>query len=83
MEVREIKLPPAVLEAMMKSQMGAERGRRALVTEALRFKQASITVAEGEKQSATYRPKASARRPSCVPKASPWPSNASSKSPEA
>ena len=50
-EVREIKPPPAVLEAMTR-QMGAERSRRALVTEAEGQKQASITVAEGEKQSA-------------------------------
>jgi regulator of protease activity HflC (stomatin/prohibitin superfamily) len=50
-EVREIKPPPAVLEAMTR-QMGAERARRALVTEAEGQKQASITVAEGEKQSA-------------------------------
>jgi regulator of protease activity HflC (stomatin/prohibitin superfamily) len=50
-EVREIKPPPAVLDAMTR-QMGAERARRALVTEAEGQKQASITVAEGEKQSA-------------------------------
>jgi regulator of protease activity HflC (stomatin/prohibitin superfamily) len=50
-EVREIKPPPAVLEAMTR-QMGAERTRRALVTEAEGQKQAAITVAEGEKQSA-------------------------------
>jgi regulator of protease activity HflC (stomatin/prohibitin superfamily) len=50
-EVREIKPPPAVLEAMTR-QMGAERSRRALVTEADGQKEASITVAEGQKQSA-------------------------------
>jgi len=50
-EVREIKPPPAVLEAMTR-QMGAERARRALVTEAEGQKQASVTVAEGQKQSA-------------------------------
>jgi regulator of protease activity HflC (stomatin/prohibitin superfamily) len=50
-EVREIKPPPAVLEAMTR-QMGAERARRALVTEAEGQKSASITVAEGQKQSA-------------------------------
>ena len=50
-EVREIKPPPAVLEAMTR-QMGAERSRRALVTEAEGQKAASITVAEGQKQSA-------------------------------
>ncbi len=50
-EVREIKPPPAVLEAMTR-QMGAERTRRALVTEAEGQKSASITVAEGQKQSA-------------------------------
>ena len=49
-EVREIKPPPAVLEAMTR-QMGAERARRALVTEAEGQKQASVTVAEGQKQS--------------------------------
>jgi len=50
-EVREIKPPPAVLEAMTR-QMGAERARRAVVTEADGQKEASITVAEGQKQSA-------------------------------
>jgi regulator of protease activity HflC (stomatin/prohibitin superfamily) len=50
-EVREIKPPPAVLEAMTR-QMGAERSRRAVVLEADGQKQASITVAEGQKQSA-------------------------------
>ncbi len=50
-EVREIKPPPAVLEAMTR-QMGAERARRALVTEAEGQKQASVTVAEGQKQAA-------------------------------
>jgi regulator of protease activity HflC (stomatin/prohibitin superfamily) len=50
-EVREIKPPPAVLDAMTR-QMGAERSRRALVTEAEGQKAASITVAEGQKQSA-------------------------------
>lgn len=50
-EVREIKPPPAVLEAMTR-QMGAERSRRAVVTEAEGQKQASVTVAEGQKQSA-------------------------------
>lgn len=50
-EVREIKPPPAVLEAMTR-QMGAERQRRAVVTEAEGQKQASITVAEGQKESA-------------------------------
>jgi regulator of protease activity HflC (stomatin/prohibitin superfamily) len=50
-EVREIKPPPAVLEAMTR-QMGAERTRRALVTEAEGQKSASITVAEGQKQAA-------------------------------
>ncbi|HTV11712.1 MAG TPA: SPFH domain-containing protein [Acidimicrobiales bacterium] len=50
-EVREIKPPPAVLEAMTR-QMGAERTRRAAVIEAEGQKSASITVAEGQKQSA-------------------------------
>jgi len=50
-EVREIKPPPAVLEAMTR-QMSAERARRAIVTEAEGQKQASVTVAEGQKQSA-------------------------------
>jgi len=53
-EVREIKPPPAVLEAMTR-QMGAERARRALVTEAEGQKQASVTVAEGQKQSAVLQ----------------------------
>jgi regulator of protease activity HflC (stomatin/prohibitin superfamily) len=50
-EVREIKPPPAVLEAMTR-QMSAERSRRAIITESEGQKQASITVAEGQKQSA-------------------------------
>jgi regulator of protease activity HflC (stomatin/prohibitin superfamily) len=50
-EVREIKPPPAVLEAMTR-QMGAERSRRAIVTEADGQKEAAITIAEGQKQSA-------------------------------
>jgi regulator of protease activity HflC (stomatin/prohibitin superfamily) len=49
-EVREIKPPPAVLEETPR-QMGAERARRAVVTEAEGQKQASITVAEAEEQS--------------------------------
>ena len=50
-EVREIKPPPAVLDAMTR-QMSAERARRAVVTEAEGQKSASVTVAEGQKQSA-------------------------------
>jgi len=50
-EVREIKPPPAVLEAMTR-QMSAERSRRAIITESEGQKQASVTVAEGQKQSA-------------------------------
>ena len=50
-EVREIKPPPAVLEAMTR-QMSAERSRRAVITESEGQKQASVTVAEGQKQSA-------------------------------
>jgi len=50
-EVREIKPPPAVLDAMTR-QMSAERTRRAQVTEAEGQKAASVTVAEGQKQSA-------------------------------
>jgi regulator of protease activity HflC (stomatin/prohibitin superfamily) len=49
-EVREIKPPPAVLEAMTR-QMSAERSRRAIITESEGQKQASVTVAEGQKQS--------------------------------
>ena len=49
-EVREIKPPPAVLEAMTR-QMSAERTRRAIITESEGQKQASVTVAEGQKQS--------------------------------
>ena len=49
-EVREIKPPPAVLEAMTR-QMSAERTRRAVITESEGQKQASVTVAEGQKQS--------------------------------
>ncbi len=57
-EVREIKPPPAVLEAMTR-QMGAERTRRALVTEA-----------EGQKRRRSPWPKVKSNRPSCKPKAS-------------
>jgi regulator of protease activity HflC (stomatin/prohibitin superfamily) len=49
-EVREIKPPPTILDAMAR-QMSAERTRRAVVTEAEGTKQAAITVAEGDKQS--------------------------------
>ena len=48
-EVREIKPPPAVLDAMTR-QMSAERTRRAVVTEAEGQKQAAILAAEGQRQ---------------------------------
>lgn len=53
-EIREIKPPKEVLDAMTR-QMSAERSRRATVTEAEGTKQAAIAVAEGEKQSAILK----------------------------
>jgi regulator of protease activity HflC (stomatin/prohibitin superfamily) len=50
-EVREVKPPAGVLDAMTR-QMSAERTRRAAITEAQGQKQASITLAEGTKQAA-------------------------------
>lgn len=50
-EIREIVPPKEVQEAMTR-QMAAERGRRAMVTEALGKREAAITVAEGSKQAA-------------------------------
>lgn len=48
-EIREIQPPRDVQDAMTR-QMGAERNRRALVTEADGKREAAIMVAEGEKQ---------------------------------
>ncbi|RLG53281.1 MAG: SPFH/Band 7/PHB domain protein [Thermoproteota archaeon] len=53
-EIREIKPPTDVQEAMIK-QMAAERTRRAMVTEAEGKKEAAIRVAEGEKQAAILK----------------------------
>src|SRR5215470_4261873 len=53
-EIREIKPPRDVQEAMNR-QMTAERERRATVTTASGQREASIAVAEGEKQAAILR----------------------------
>ncbi len=53
-EIREIKPPREVQEAMNR-QMTAERERRATVTTASGQREASIAVAEGEKQAAILR----------------------------
>lgn len=53
-EIREIKPPADVQEAMVR-QMSAERTRRATVTEADGKREASILVAEGEKKSNILR----------------------------
>ena len=53
-EIREIKPPQDVQEAMVR-QMSAERTRRATVTEADGNREASILVAEGEKKSNILR----------------------------
>jgi regulator of protease activity HflC (stomatin/prohibitin superfamily) len=48
-EIREITPPPEIQQAMTR-QMAAERGRRAMVTEADGTRDANIRVAEGRKQ---------------------------------
>jgi len=53
-EIREIKPPKDILDAMSR-QMSAERTRRALVIEAEGTKAAAITVADGEKQAAILK----------------------------
>ncbi len=53
-EIREIRPPQDVQEAMVK-QMSAERSRRAMVTEADGRREAAILVAEGEKKSTVLR----------------------------
>jgi regulator of protease activity HflC (stomatin/prohibitin superfamily) len=50
-EIREI-LPPREIQDAMSRQMAAERGRRAMVTEADGKREAAIRVAEGQKQAA-------------------------------
>ena len=53
-EIREIRPPADVQEAMVK-QMSAERTRRAMVTEADGRRESAILVAEGEKKSSILR----------------------------
>lgn len=53
-EIREI-IPPREVQDAMNRQMGAERTRRAVVTEAEGKRSAAITIAEGEKQSAILK----------------------------
>jgi len=50
-EIREI-LPPKEIQDAMTRQMAAERGRRAMVTEADGKREAAVRVAEGQKQAA-------------------------------
>jgi regulator of protease activity HflC (stomatin/prohibitin superfamily) len=59
-EIREIKPPPEIEEAMTR-QMSAERGRRAMVTEANGKREATIQVAEGDRQAAILRAEGAAR----------------------
>jgi len=53
-EIREIRPPADVQEAMVK-QMSAERSRRAMVTEADGRRESAILVAEGDKKSTVLR----------------------------
>jgi regulator of protease activity HflC (stomatin/prohibitin superfamily) len=53
-EIREI-VPPREIQESMNRQMGAERMRRAVVTEAEGKREAAITIAQGEKQAAVLR----------------------------
>jgi regulator of protease activity HflC (stomatin/prohibitin superfamily) len=50
-EIREI-IPPREVQEAMNRQLSAERGRRAIVTEAEGKREAAVTVATGEKQAA-------------------------------
>lgn len=53
-EIREI-VPPREVQDAMNRQVGAERTRRAVVTEAEGKREAAITIAQGEKQAAVLR----------------------------
>lgn len=53
-EIREIKPPPEIEEAMTR-QMSAERDRRAMVTEAKGRRAATIRIAQGDRQAAILR----------------------------
>ncbi len=53
-EIREI-VPPKEVQDAMNKQMGAERSRRAMVTEADGRREAAIKVAEGDKQAAILK----------------------------
>jgi regulator of protease activity HflC (stomatin/prohibitin superfamily) len=53
-EIREI-VPPREVQEAMNRQMGAERTRRAVVTEAEGKREAAIAIAQGEKQAAVLR----------------------------
>ena len=53
-EIREI-VPPREIQDAMNRQMSAERNRRAVVTESTGQRDASINVADGEKQAAILR----------------------------
>jgi regulator of protease activity HflC (stomatin/prohibitin superfamily) len=50
-EIREI-LPPVEIQTAMSRQMSAERGRRAVVTEAEGTREAAVTIADGNRQAA-------------------------------
>ena len=53
-EIREIT-PPREIQESMNRQMGAERIRRAVVTEAEGKREAAIAIAQGEKQAAVLK----------------------------
>jgi regulator of protease activity HflC (stomatin/prohibitin superfamily) len=59
-EIREIKPPPEIEEAMTR-QMSAERDRRAMVTEAKGRREATIRVAQGDRRAAILRAEGAAQ----------------------
>lgn len=59
-EIREIK-PPTEIEQAMTRQMSAERGRRAMVTEAKGQREATIRIAEGDRRAAILRAEGAAQ----------------------
>jgi regulator of protease activity HflC (stomatin/prohibitin superfamily) len=60
-EIREIK-PPREIEEAMTRQMSAERGRRAMVTEAVGRREATIRIAEASAAPRSCAPTARRRR---------------------
>lgn len=59
-EIREIR-PPREIEEAMTRQMSAERGRRAMVTEAEGRREAIIRVAQGDREAAILRAQGAAQ----------------------